>query len=63
MKELYKKEMDLFKLVNPDKIKMEEDENEKRNNYLKKKIENERKIKIIKNKNFKEKASRINILM
>ena len=60
MKELYKKEMDLFKLVNPDKIKMEEDENEKRNNYLKKKIENERKIKIIKNKNFKEKASRIN---
>jgi hypothetical protein len=60
MKELYKKEMDLFKLVNPDKIKMEEDENEKRDNYLKKKIENERKIKIIKNKNFKEKASRIN---
>ena len=44
MKELYKKEMDLFKLVNPDKIKMEEDENEKRNNYLKKKIITQTKI-------------------
>ena len=45
------------------KVKKHQRQNEKRNNYLKKKIENERKIKIIKNKNFKEKASRINILM
>jgi len=59
-KELYKKEMDLFKLVNPQKIKMEEDENEKRNNYLKRKIEKDRKIRIVKDKNIRSKGSRIN---
>lgn len=59
-KELYKKELDLFKLVNPQKLKMEEDENEKRDNYLKRKIENDRKVKIVKYKNnIREKASRI----
>ena len=59
-KELYKKELDLFKLVNPQKLKEEEDENEKRNNYLKRKIEKDRKIRIIKDKNIRIKESRIN---
>ena len=59
-KELYKKELDLFKLVNPQKLKMEEDENEKRNNYLKRKIEKDRKIRIVKDKNIRAKGSRIN---
>jgi len=59
-KELYKKELDLFKLVNPQKLKMEEDENEKRNNYLKRKIEKDRKIRIVKEKNIRAKGSRIN---
>ena len=59
-KELYKKELDLFKLVNPQKLKMEENENEKRNNYLKRKIEKDRKIRIVKDKNIRAKGSRIN---
>ena len=59
-KELYKKELDLLKLVNPQKIKMEEDENEKRNNYLKRKIEQDRIIKIVKDKSNRPKASRLN---
>lgn len=61
-KELYKKELELFKYVNPDIIKREEDENEKRNIFLKKKIEKDRQIKLIKDKkniNIKSKASRL----
>ena len=61
-KELYKKEMELFKYVNPDIYKREEDENEKRNIFLKKKIEKDRQIKLIKDKkniNIKSKASRL----
>ena len=50
----------MLKLVNPQKIKMEEDENEKRNNYLKRKIEQDRIIKIVKDKSNRPKASRLN---
>ena len=58
-KELYKKELDLFKLVNPQKLKMEEKEIEKRNIYLKRKIEKDRKIKVVKDKISRGKASRL----
>lgn len=60
-KEIYKKELNLLKLVNPQKLKQEEDENYRRDNYLKKKIEKNRKIKIIKDKNvILGKRSRLN---
>ena len=59
-KEVYKKDMDLLKLVNPEKLKIEEIENEKRINYLKKKIEKDRQIRILKIKNIRGKSSRLN---
>jgi hypothetical protein len=40
--ELYKKELDLFKIVNPDKMRFEEEENKRRLNYIKKRIEKNR---------------------
>ena len=62
-KEIYKKELNLLKLVNPQKLKQEEDENYRRDNYLKKKIEKNRKIKIIKDKNvILGKRSRLKII-
>ena len=57
--ELYKKELDMFKLVNPDKLKSEEDENNKRINFLKKKIEKEKIVQIVKYKHLIDKKSRI----
>ena len=57
--ELYKKDLDLFKLVNPEKLKIEEDENNKHINYLKKKIEKEKIVKIVKYKKLMGKNSRI----
>ena len=59
-KEVYKKDMDLLKLVNPEKLKIEEIENEKRINYLKRKIEKDRQIRILKIKNIRGKSSRLN---
>ena len=58
--ELYKKEIDLFKLVNPQKLKEEEDEINKHNNYLKKKIEKDRYIQMVKYKHLINKNSRLN---
>ena len=58
-KEIYKKELEILKIVNPDKMKLEEEENEKRINYLKKKIERDRQIKIIKTRHIRGKASRL----
>ena len=61
-KDVYKKELDLLKLVNPEVIKREEDENKKRNQYLKRKLENDRQIQLIKDKkniNIKSKGSRL----
>ena len=58
--ELYKKELDMFKIVNPEKIKLEEEENNKRINFLKKKIEKERIIQIVKYKHLIGKISRVN---
>ena len=58
--ELYKKELDMFKIVNPEKIKLEEEENNKRINFLKKKIEKERIIQIVKYKHLIGKKSRVN---
>ena len=58
--ELYRKELDMFKLVNPEKIKLEEDENNRRLNYLKKKIEKDRVVQIVKYKHLMGKKSRIN---
>ena len=52
--------MDLLKLVNPEKLKIEEIENEKRINYLKRKIEKDRQIRILKIKNIRGKSSRLN---
>ena len=52
--------MDLLKLVNPEKIKIEEIENEKRINFLKRKIEKDRQIRILKIKNIRGKSSRLN---
>ena len=58
--ELYRKELDMFKLVNSEKIKLEEDENNRRLNYLKKKIEKDRVVQIVKYKHLMGKKSRIN---
>lgn len=58
--ELYKKELDLFKIVNPDKLRYEEEENKKHLNYIKKKIEKNRVIQIIKYKKSKDKNSTVN---
>ena len=58
--ELYKKDLEMFKLVNPDKIKLEEDENNRRMNFLKKKIEKDRIVQIVKYKHLMGKNSRIN---
>ena len=58
--ELYKKDLDLFKIVNPQKLKIEEEENNKRMNYLKKKIEKEKNIKIYRYKKSRNKGSRVN---
>lgn len=61
--ELYQKDLDLFKLVNPEKLKIEEDENNKHINYLKKKIEKEKIVKIVKYKKLMGKNSRIHSAM
>ena len=58
--ELYKKDLEMFKIVNPDKIKLEEEENKRRMNFLKKKIEKDRIIQIVKYRNLKGKKSRLN---
>ena len=50
----------MFKLVNTEKIKLEEDENNRRMNYLKKKIEKDRIVQIVKYKHLMGKNSRIN---
>ena len=55
--ELYKKELDLFKIVNPDKLRFEEEENKRRLNYIKKKIEKSRVFEIIKYKKSKDKKN------
>ena len=61
MKEIYKKELDLVKLVNPDVLKREKYENDQRDKFLIRKIEKDRKkIIIIKEKNNKIKSSRVN---
>ena len=61
MKLIYKKELDMIKLVNPEIIKREESENEKRDKFLKNKIDKNRKlISNIKEKYNKTKKSRIN---
>ena len=61
MKLIYKKELDMIKLVNPEIIKKEEYENEKRDRFLKNKIDKNRKlISNIKEKYNKTKKSRIN---
>lgn len=60
MAELYKKDLEMFKIVNPDKIKLEEEENKRRMNFLKKKIEKDRIIQIVKYRNLKGKKSRLN---
>ena len=60
MKLIYKKELDIIKLVNPEILKREEYENEKRFKYLKNKIDKKRKlIDNIKEKHSKAKKSRI----
>ena len=57
MKEIYKKELDLVKLVNPDVLKREKYENDQRDKFLIRKIEKDRKkIIIIKEKNNKIKS-------
>ena len=58
--ELYKKELDLFKIVNPDKMRFEEEENKRRLNYIKKKVEKSRLFQIIKHKKSKDKNTTIN---
>ena len=58
--ELYKKELDLFKIVNPDKMRFEEEESKKHLNYIKKKIEKSRVFQIIKYKKSKDKNSTLN---
>ena len=58
--ELYRKELDMFKIVNPEKIKLQENENNRRLNYLKKKIEKDRVVQIVKYKHLIGKKSRIN---
>ena len=49
--ELYKKELDLFKIVNPDKMRFEEEENKRRLNYIKKRIEKNRFFDLLNIKN------------
>ena len=56
--ELYKKELDLFKIVNPDKMRFEEEENKRRLNFIKKKIENSRVFEFIKYKKSKDKKDK-----
>lgn len=58
--ELYKKDLEMFKIVNPDKIKLEEDENNRRMNYLKKKIEKDKIVQIVKYKHLMGKNYRLN---
>ena len=58
--ELYKKDLEMFKIVNPDKIKLEEDENNRRMNFLKKKIEKDKIVQIVKYKHLMGKNYRIN---
>ena len=60
MKDVYIKEIEMMKLVNPDLMKREEYENEKRDGFLKRKIDKNRKISAIKEKYNKAKSSRIN---
>ena len=57
--ELYKKDLEMFKIVNPDKIKLEEDENNRRMDYLKKKIEKDKIYQIVKYKYLMGKNYRI----
>jgi len=58
--ELYKKELDLFKIVNPDKVKFEEEEDKRSLNNIKKKLEKSRVLQIIKYKKSKDKNSTLN---
>ena len=58
--ELYKKDLEMFKIVNPEKIKLEEDENNRRMNYLKKKIEKDKIVQIVKYKKLMGKNYRLN---
>ena len=60
MKDVYKKEIEMLKFVNPELMKREEYENEKRDRFLKRKIDKIRKISAIKEKYNKVKKSRIN---
>ena len=60
MKDVYIKEIEMMKLVNPELMKREEYENEKRDGFLKRKIDKNRKISAIKEKYNKAKRSRIN---
>ena len=58
--ELYKQDLDLLKIVNPKKIKIEEEEMNKRMNYLKKNIDKKKTIKIYKYKKLRNQNSRVN---